>query len=160
MNNGNIKFLILFLTVMLTFINVGSARAQGGEEFEPTGTFSSLRVDDDPDGPGDLSGYEIVVKKTDSGYKGTYRYAEGGIPDFIPITPVIDGEMISFTYEERGYARGKKYIDKFKFIGFYDDKGISGTVMNDRGGITDKLNLWRLPHEGIWTGPGRLRKKK
>ena len=142
------------MVAMIVVINPWSNPARAYEEFEPTGTFSSLIVDDDPLGPGDLTGYEIVVKKTDTGYTGTFRVAEGGIPDFITIEPVIENGMISFTIVEKSYRLGKKSITKF--IGFYDEKGISGTISTEKGRILYQVNnLWRLPHKGIWTGSGQ-----
>lgn len=117
---------------------------QAEETTKRAGTFSNMKYDENT---GDVSGYEVVIKYSDSKYSGTYRYAVGEPRPFAPIKPIINGEMISFTFEYPR-KRGKPY--KGQFIGFYYEKGISGTISDNKSRTTYKVNLIRQPSKGTW----------
>ena len=132
---ASIIFVILFL------LAIDAHEIQAEEEIEPTGTFSNMFSDKDT---GDVSGYEVVIEKSGSEYSGTYRYAVGEPRPFAYIKPKIDGEMISFTFE---YLRRRKKSYKGKFIGFYNEKGISGTLTHNKSRDVYKVDLIRQPKE-------------
>ena len=118
---------------------------QAEEEIKPTGTFSNMFYDKNT---GDVSGYEVVIKKSDSGYSGTYRFAEGEPTQSVSIKPVIDGEMVSFTFE---FPFKGIYGDPYKgqFIGFFSEKGVSGTMTDNESRTVHQVKLFRLHKNGI-----------
>jgi hypothetical protein len=108
------RFIISLVSLLILILTPYGIQA--GEEIKPMGTFSNMFYDENT---GDVSGYEVVIEYSNSEYSGTYRYAVGEPRPFSPIKPVIDGEMISFTFEYPR-KRGKPY--KGQFIGFYNEK--------------------------------------
>jgi len=144
----SISLQILF-QIFLTIILFAPGKVTAYDEFEPTGTFSNMKYDKET---GDIEGYEIVIMNSDSGFKGTFREAAGEPAKYQFFVPIIENGMVSFEIESKSiYYPGKVFVDKF--IGFYNENGISGTLSDGKGRIMDQLNLFRLPHKGIWREP-------